>query len=538
MQKNMTNTRQHISDWFSRTAERANPILVKETRQSLKGRQFVATFMLLLMASWIISAAYAINAPEAIEYGAVAMDLFFAFYVVLAFAVLVVVPLGAFLSLSSENQENTFDLLSITTLKPGQIVRGKLASTSVQMLVYYSAIAPFMAFTALLDGFDFACCVFLLGITMLACVSASMLALMMAAVLQHRRLQSLSGMFWLLAVLGGLLSLFSSFVGLAADLTRTSLVLYSAEFWSVTGSLCLATVSYVFLVQQIAASQLTFESDNRSSGIRFTASVQVGLYLLALYLLMTYLRPALSSQDVLVFCILLELHLLAIGFFQVTAANRMSRRVLRNLPANRLRRLLWIPFLPGGHRGFLWVVLNLAAIPLLVTIIPVTRSSNWNQIVDAIWASVAYVVIFLGFAAVLTGWVLRKFPQSRAAHVRVILIIFCAGCLILPYMPLLLGLRNSYGTYNPLEILNPFATVYTIAEENESFDFLVLLLGSIACVMLVINARVLFSESRQIVNDQLQPTGLQATGPGVTQSVAAGHDVTGEPPASATEESP
>ena len=98
--------------------------------------------------------------------------------------------------------------------------------------------------------------------------------------------------------------------------------------------------------------------------------------------------------------------------------------------------------------------------------------------------------------------------------------------------------KGNINLHPSLEILNPFATVYTIAEESESFDFLVLLLGSIACVMVVINARVLFSESRQIVNDQLQPTGLQATGPGVTQSVAAGHDVAGEPPDSATEESP
>ena len=36
------------SDWL-------NPILVKETRQALKSRQFVATFMLVLVSGWLIS---------------------------------------------------------------------------------------------------------------------------------------------------------------------------------------------------------------------------------------------------------------------------------------------------------------------------------------------------------------------------------------------------------------------------------------------------------------------------------------------------
>jgi len=531
----MTRALQHISDWFGRVMERANPILVKETRQSLKGRQFVATFMLLLVASWIISAAYAINSPEAIEYGAVAMDLFFAFYVVLAFAVLVVVPLGAFLSLSSENQENTFDLLSITTLKPGQIVRGKLASTSVQMFVYYSAIAPFMAFTALLDGFDFACCVFLLGITMLACVSASTLALMMASVLRHRRLQSLAGMFWLLAVLGGLLFLFGSFLSMAGGLTQMPLILYRHEFWIFTGCMCLAAVSYVILVQQVTASQLTFESDNHSSGIRFTASIQVGLYVLTLYLLGTFMPTTVStsSGELFSYCVLVELHLLAIGFFQVTAPDTLSRRVQRDLPANPLYRLLWIPFLPGGHRGFLWVIVNLIAIALLLVVIPITSvSSDWPALRNALWASVAYLVIFLGSGATLSRWLLRTFPQSRMAHVRVILIIFVAACMILPYVPLILGLQYSSSDYNALEILNPFATIYAIASQrDEPMEILLWLLAALAGVTLYLNARVLWVESRQILNNQSPATRLA-----VMEPLVAEIGLGGEPPASASED--
>ena len=40
-----------IDEWATRAGDAINPILVKETRQALKSRQFVATFGLLLFAS-------------------------------------------------------------------------------------------------------------------------------------------------------------------------------------------------------------------------------------------------------------------------------------------------------------------------------------------------------------------------------------------------------------------------------------------------------------------------------------------------------
>ena len=42
----------HFTDYVT---DRLNPILVKETRQALKSRQFIITFMLLLTVAWLIS---------------------------------------------------------------------------------------------------------------------------------------------------------------------------------------------------------------------------------------------------------------------------------------------------------------------------------------------------------------------------------------------------------------------------------------------------------------------------------------------------
>ena len=45
-----------IDDWCERMGDRLNPILVKETRQALKSRQFMVTFSVLLFAAlaWTI----------------------------------------------------------------------------------------------------------------------------------------------------------------------------------------------------------------------------------------------------------------------------------------------------------------------------------------------------------------------------------------------------------------------------------------------------------------------------------------------------
>src|SRR6476619_5295747 len=130
----------YAGDWL-------NPILVKETRQALKSFQFTVTFILLLIACWIVTmGGVAIVGPR-IFLAAEGGSLMLWYYGILAFPLAVVVPYEAFRSLAAEREDNTYDLLSITTLRSRQIIAGKLGSAVVQMAVYFSAITPCIAFT-------------------------------------------------------------------------------------------------------------------------------------------------------------------------------------------------------------------------------------------------------------------------------------------------------------------------------------------------------------------------------------------------------
>src|SRR5258706_5743553 len=90
------------SDWL-------NPILIKETRQALKSRQFVATFFLMLTASWLISVFGVVMEGAGAEYREIGGNFFFGYYVLLAVAGVLIVPYSAFRGLLSERDLHTWE---------------------------------------------------------------------------------------------------------------------------------------------------------------------------------------------------------------------------------------------------------------------------------------------------------------------------------------------------------------------------------------------------------------------------------------------
>ena len=171
---------------LTRLGDFLNPILVKETRQALKSSQFTFTFVLVLVACWLVTIGGVAYIGPGIYYSAAGGSLFICYFGILAVALGIVVPYAAFRSLAAEREDNTYDLLTITTLKPWQIISGKLGSSVVQMAVYYSAIAPCLAFTYLLRGIDVPTIVMLLLYAFLGSLGLSMVGLLLATLTKQR----------------------------------------------------------------------------------------------------------------------------------------------------------------------------------------------------------------------------------------------------------------------------------------------------------------------------------------------------------------
>ncbi|MCP4940700.1 MAG: ABC transporter permease, partial [Planctomycetaceae bacterium] len=143
---------ERVDAWCEKWGDWCNPILVKETRQALKSRQFVITFSLLLFAalSWTIIGT--VSLMPGIYDTPSAPRMLLGYYFVLALPMLLVVPLAAYRSLEGEIDDGTLELLSITALSPKQIVLGKLASAMLQMLLYFVVLFPCVSYAYTLRG--------------------------------------------------------------------------------------------------------------------------------------------------------------------------------------------------------------------------------------------------------------------------------------------------------------------------------------------------------------------------------------------------
>ena len=279
---------------LERLGDRFNPIVVKEVRQALKSRQFVATFLLLLLAAWAGSIFGVSYLGESIDYGSPAVTFYAGFLFALCTATLVIVPFSTFRSIVEERTETTLELLQITALSPAQIVRGKTLSAMVQVMVYYCAIAPFIAFTALLPGFDIVHMFFSLVMLLITALCFSLIALAIGTQARNTTYQSLSSLFVIAMAFGGMMTFFG-FMTAAGNRIRFD----ESDTWWALALVVFLGLSTGYVCEQAAIAQLTFDSDNRSTGIRLATGAQWLVCWIGLLTFLIVRQPPPMSSDAL-----------------------------------------------------------------------------------------------------------------------------------------------------------------------------------------------------------------------------------------------
>ena len=171
----MSSTTSWISQWdeiFERWSDRLNPLVVREVRQSFKNRRMIAIFFLLLAACWFASAVLIVNNAGNVEFYELG-PLFLGWYLVALIACLMIAtPTAAFFSMVQEFRDNAFEVLAVTTLTPNRIVLGKIQGSLVMMILYSSAVAPFVCLSYMLGGLGIVG--LFLGLVLLFSVSLAM----------------------------------------------------------------------------------------------------------------------------------------------------------------------------------------------------------------------------------------------------------------------------------------------------------------------------------------------------------------------------
>ncbi len=482
------------ADRLDQFSDHLNPILVKETRQALKSKQFVGTFMLLLICSWLICTIGIMLFGEQIEFGRPSAVFFQWFFAVLSVAVVVIVPFNAFRSLSSERDSQTYELLSITALSPQQIVWGKLLNAVVQSLVFYCAISPFIAFTSLLQGFDLYRTIVLMTSLLGFSILLSMFTLMLSTVAKNRQYQSLAT----LLIFGSLMYAISMTLGFSYMVMNEGL---SDDFYWALAIGWVMGISYFFLFFQITVSQLLFEAGNKSSGVRLVATLQFLLFWL-IVLASYFLNGTINDDLFLGIAFFSLVHWALFGFFISMERDDLSRRVRRDLPKSFFLRLMSVPFMPGGTRGFLLLVLNLLALyGITLAISPLIMHTGSYDDLPVLWAAIAYVLFYYGLGCALGRWLLGMSQDLRPAHVRTILILLFALATIVPYVILFMSGDYNYfrNGYHFLHIANPFATLSEVGSRRHTSGMILPALLFAAGFGILVNIPAMLKAIREIV---------------------------------------
>jgi hypothetical protein len=186
---------------LERWSDRLNPLVVREVRQSLKNRLFLLVFFLVLLGSWLVSAFLVLDYSGSIGYLELGPTFVRYYLLGLIGCLLFAIPVGAFFGMVQEFREKAFELLAITTLSPQTIVWGKIQGAVVMMLIYSSALAPFLSLSYLLGGLGlfplFAAMMLLFAVSL----TMTLFGIMMGALSQQPWLEVLNLLILLAAAL-------------------------------------------------------------------------------------------------------------------------------------------------------------------------------------------------------------------------------------------------------------------------------------------------------------------------------------------------
>lgn len=369
----------NVIQWFD---DRLNPVMVKEVRQALNGREFISSFMftiiVVLSISGIVLGIEAADMQQrAGEHAINAKGVFSVVLGCLAFASILIVPIIAYRSLDQERTERCYDLLIITTCGPGDIVRGKIYSAVIQLVLFFSATTPFLAAIYLIGNIDLAGTIFGLGWLFLASIFLTLVSLFNAAAASRtkRRSTPFVGNI-LLLILVFLMSLGWVSNSVYGDLSAH---IYDRDFWLFNAASMTIFLSISLLIYAGIRAMVLFDSANRSTPVRKALALN-WLLITGWHIVFHHLGIRFSSGAWIIYGIIVIVALWIYSLFTSCESDRLTRRVANEYPSGFFRRIFAAFFYPGSARGFYFTTL-LTLITVGVVYIGNANSEDFTPVI-------------------------------------------------------------------------------------------------------------------------------------------------------------
>jgi len=260
---NSTTARSDFGDWLS-------PMLVKELRQGVRSKIFMAAFY-LTQALMILSVIFSLTSAGDGEYSGQTFGFLNGlFWFMIGVPLIFLMPLRGFGSLYGEIKAGTLELVFLTRLSALRIAAGKWTALMVQTLLLVAAVLPYVLLRYFLGGVDVA--EDLQGLFFMVLASGMLTAATIALSPYEskilRALFSFGMIFGFLVLLVAMLSFMSAriLMGHSGGSSMIGLSYLGAALF---------TPAFIFLCLEIAASRIAPPAENHALRKRL-----IGLYLL------------------------------------------------------------------------------------------------------------------------------------------------------------------------------------------------------------------------------------------------------------------
>jgi hypothetical protein len=184
---------------------------------------------------------------------------------ILGLPLVLIIPYTTYRSLAQEYEDGTIDMVLITTMKPYQIIAGKLGSAMLQVLIYMAVLAPCISFCYLLRGVDISQIYYSIGGGLIVSFGLCCLAIALASAADSTRLVQVIAVFLILGLLfcgwmWCLLAWAICFAPMPANQRPLVNLMLAGPF--------LAWISTAIILFFAASAKIAFSSSNRSTMIR------------------------------------------------------------------------------------------------------------------------------------------------------------------------------------------------------------------------------------------------------------------------------
>jgi hypothetical protein len=312
----------------------------------------------------------------------------------------------------------------------------------------------------------------------------SIIGLMLATVTRSRHWQVVLSVVYVMALLG--FAILWNILMLSLLASSSTLPYDQSEWWISNLAVLSFYVSFAALFLLVAAGQLTFASENRSTKLRWVLLVQQTL--LIGWMTYVWLLGAPAEALMTELALLGTYWAIAVAFLSGETA-QLSPRAKRQLPQTLLGRMAFTWFNPGSGTGYVFAMLNLLGATLLIETLWIWSEIESGSIdLDPFWWGIA----IFGYVAGCSGMArLLVLVARRAAPISMLASFLCHACiaLIAVAVPLIVQGFISWGDmstfqYTPLQFSNWIWTLEELADGSAD--------GSVAVLVFLVGLAIFF----------------------------------------------